>query len=368
MAPLDHLPPRPSLRRIIAWLTAVVLVRVLLIAVYTTLGDLQAGDTGTWGRRLVDELTAGVTAVPLFALTAVGVARWPLRSPRWRVHILPLLLVFVGYSVVHTVMMEGLRWLSYPVFGMARPMGVSEMLLAIGHEMPNDLFYVAILVGAVELWRFWWEASERERRESELQRTLAEAQLTALRLQLQPHFLFNALNTISATMYDDPRAADSMLEELSELLRASLRTHQSDQVPLRDEVGIAERYVRLQRARFGDRLQVTIDVPSDCGAARVPVFVLQPLIENAVRHGSVERLGRGEVRVTARCEDGMLTLEVWDDGDGAAPPSAAGNGLGLHATRERLRLLYGEAARFEAGPADGGWRVRMALPLREAAA
>lgn len=363
MGLLDRLPPRPEARRVALWVTTVLLVRAILIAVYEVLGDVQDGAHGTLARRLVDEGTAAIVALPLLAVVAWGATRWPIGGGRrWR-HVLPLAVLFIFYSVAHTVGMETLRWLVYPLMGHARDYGVSNMVLAVGHEMPNDLFYFALFVATLELWRFWWQATERERREAELQRSLAEAQLTSLRLQLQPHFLFNALNTVSATMYDDPRRADTMLGELSELLRASLRSHRSDQVPLRDEVGIAERYVRLQRARFGDRLRVTFDVPDDCAAAQVPVFVLQPLIENAVRHGRVERMGRGEIRVTARREAGGLALEVWDDGEGDVPKKP-GNGLGLRATSERLRLLYGDAATCVAGPADGGWRVRLTLPLQ----
>lgn len=363
MGLFDRLPPRPRASRVALWVSAVVLVRAFLIAVYATLGDLQEGEHGTMARRLMEEGTAAVVALPLLAIVAWGASRWPLREGRWRRSLAPLAALFVGYSVARTVGMETLRWLVYPLLGASRDYDVAALALAIGHEMPNDLFYFALFVASVELWRFWWEATARERREVELQRSLAEAQLTSLRLQLQPHFLFNALNTVSATMYDDPRRADTMLGELSELLRASLRAHRSDQVPLRDEVGIAGRYVELQRARFGDRLQVSMDVADDCGAALVPVFVLQPLLENAVRHGRVERLGHGAIRVTARREGGMLVLDVWDDGDGAGPVTP-GSGLGLRATAERLRLLYGDAARCVAGPADGGWRVRLTLPLQ----
>lgn len=363
MGLFDRLPPRPNARRVALWVSTVVLVRAILIAVYATLGDLQEGDHGTLARRLVDEGTSAVAALPLLAIVAWAAARWSLREGRWRGSLAPLAALFVAYSAAHTVGMETLRWLVYPLMGASRDYGVSFLMLAVGHELPNDLFYFALFVASVELWRFWWEATERERREAELQGSLAEAQLTSLRLQLQPHFLFNALNTVSATMYDDPRRADTMLGELSELLRASLRSHRSDQVSLREEVAIAERYVQLQRARFGDRLDVTFDIPDQCAAARVPVFALQPLIENAVRHGRVERLGRGTIRVTARREGDTLALEVWDDGEGTAP-AQPGNGLGLRATSERLRLLYGDAASCAAGPADGGWRVRLTLPLR----
>lgn len=364
MGLFDHLPPRPAGRRVAFWVAVVMLVRALLLTVYFVLGDLQEGDAGTVGIRLVNEYTGALTVLPLLLVVAWGASRWPLDAPEWRRHLLPLALLFVAFSATHTVLMETARWLLYPLVGESRAMGVGALALSIGHEMPNDLFYYALFVATIVLWRVWWRASERERREVELQRSLVEAQLTALRLQLQPHFLFNALNTISATMYDDPRRADTMLTELSELLRASLRAEKDGEVPLGEELAIAERYVRLQRERFGDRLEVTIDVPAECVPALVPVLSLQPLLENAVRHGRIEREGRGSVRVRALRRDGVLLLEVWDDGDGTSSP-VAGTGLGLRATAERLRLLHGEAAEVTAGPADGGWRVRLTLPFRE---
>lgn len=359
---LPQLPPRPSASRVAAWTAAVILARAALLVVYLVLGDLQDGVRGTLGRRLIDEFSASLTALPLLLVIVWGAVRWPLTAGRWRRSLLPLGAVFVLYSVAHTVAMETARWLLYPLVGLARDYSASALVIAAVHEMPNDLFYFALAVAALALWRFWWEASERERREGNLRHSLAEAQLMSLRLQLQPHFLFNALNTVSATMYDDPRRADAMIGELGELLRASLRADCCDEVALGEELEIALAYVRLQRARFGDRLTVTFDVPEECRAARVPMFVLQPLIENAVRHGRVERLGAGTIRVTARRNDGQLALEVWDDGDGSG--GQTGGGLGLRSTAERLRLRYGGAAALVAGPVETGWRVRLAHPFR----
>jgi len=365
----DLLPPRPSHGRVAAWVVGVGVARAILTALYNALGDVQAGESGDFARRLADEFTALATAIPLFALVALGVARWPLGHAGWRRHLAPVAVLFVAYSVLHTLAMELLRWAVYPLLGGARDISPRALGLAMGHEMPNDLFYFALLVGCVELWRFWWSASERERREKALERSLAQAQLTALRLQLQPHFLFNALNTVSAAMYDDPRAADAMLGELAELLRASLRADRHDLVPLRDEVAIAERYVRLQQARFGDRLRVTFDIAESVGATPVPVFLLQPLVENAVRHGGVERRGHGEVRVRAApaAAPAWVAVEVWDDGEAVAP-AGEGSGLGLRATAERLRLLFGDRAQFSAGAVPDGWRVQLTVPAASAAA
>jgi LytS/YehU family sensor histidine kinase len=173
-------------------------------------------------------------------------------------------------------------------------------------------------------------------------------------------------------MYQDPAAADEMLDQLAELLRAALRTAQTDEVPLGEELAILGSYLAILRARFGERLQVTTEMEAGLEGALVPSLLLQPLVENAVRHGSVERFGRGRIEVRARRVGERLLVEVEDDGPGAPPgrdPLAAGpSGLGLAATAERLQLLYGDDQSFAAGsPEGGGFRVRASLPLRWAA-
>jgi LytS/YehU family sensor histidine kinase len=208
---------------------------------------------------------------------------------------------------------------------------------------------------------------ERELRLARVQTSLARAHLDNLRLQLQPHFLFNALNTISATMYRDPKLADDLLQDLADLLRASLRTVRSDEVSLRHELEVLDHYVALQKARFGDALRVTIEVDDDAKDARVPSLLLQPLVENAVRHGNAARLGAGAIAIRAAREgDGRLRLEVEDDGPGATPQELDKGGVGLSSTRARLQLLYGDAQSFAAERVpDGGFCVRIVLPGRE---
>jgi two-component system, LytTR family, sensor kinase len=307
-------------------------------------------------------VTAAITLTPLLVLVAIGASYWPLRRGMWLRHVLPMTGLFVSYSVIHTVTMEGLRALVRPLLGRSSPFTAESLQWSILHELPNDLFYFALLVSAVELWQFWWQATVRERNERERQRLFTEAQLTSLRLQLQPHFLFNALNTVSATMYEDTRRADSMLGDLAELLRASLRRPKNDLVPLGEELAIADHYITLQQARFGDRLTVARAIDPSCLDTLVPVLILQPLIENAVRHGRVERVGVGTVRLSATVVDGLMSLEVWDDGGESIGPASKGHGIGLQSTAERLRLLFGETASIFAGPVHDGWVVRMAIP------
>lgn len=343
----DLLPPRPSHGRVAAWVVGVGVARAILTALYNALGDVQAGESGDFARRLADEFTALATAIPLFALVALGVARWPLGHAGWRRHLAPVAVLFVAYSVLHTLAMELLRGAVYPLLGGARDISPRALGLAMGHEMPNDLFYFALLVGCVELWRFWWAASERERREKALERSLAQAQLTALRLQLQPHFLFNALNTAIALVRVDPARAEAVLEDLSELFRAAL-ADVGEATSLEAEVELARRYLEIEAVRFGERLQVQWFIDERAGRAGVPPLVLQPLVENAVRHGIEPSPQPGLVRVRTQRQRGQVVVTVSNTlGTDPDHPGNPGHGMALQNIRERLRLLHDVAAQCD---------------------
>jgi LytS/YehU family sensor histidine kinase len=253
----------------------------------------------------------------------------------------------------------------YPLAGLD-DFDYGRMPLRYFMEAPMQLIGFAVMVGAVHGFHGLRRARERAVRTALLETSLAQAQLRALRLQLQPHFLFNALNTISATMYRDPAAADEILDQLAELLRAALRTAQTDEVPLGEELGILDCYLGILRARFGERLRLATRLEDGLERALVPSLLLQPLVENAVRHGRVESQGTGAITIAARRVDGRLVLEVEDDGPGAPPGrDPLASGVGLAATAERLQLLYGERQRLEvASPPGGGFQVRVSLPLR----
>jgi len=210
------------------------------------------------------------------------------------------------------------------------------------------------------------ESRERELTAAQLQTQLAEAQLEALQRQLHPHFLFNTLNTISALMHRDAQAADEMLVRLSDLLRLTLDRVGTQQVPLKDEVDFLRKYLEIEETRFGDRLEVTIDVDPDVLDAPVPNLVLQPLVENALRHGLAPKIGGGRVDVSARQVGGGLTLTVRDNGVGLSPDTldALHSGVGLSNTRSRLENLYGENHRFEFHtPPGGGLVVTIVIPF-----
>jgi LytS/YehU family sensor histidine kinase len=208
---------------------------------------------------------------------------------------------------------------------------------------------------------------EQELRASRIATQLAQAQLQALRMQLHPHFLFNTLNAISALMHRAVAAADRMLARLSDFLRLTLESGGMQEVPLKQELDFLGRYLEIEKTRFADRLTVHMDVEPDALDAQVPNLILQPLVENAIRHGIARSSSAGTIEIRAHRANGTLHLAVRDDGpglaaNGGAPPR---EGVGLSNTRARLAQLYGESSRLELGnAAEGGVVVNLDLPYR----
>lgn len=223
------------------------------------------------------------------------------------------------------------------------------------------LIYWAI-VAVVHAAEYYRGERERELRASQAETRLAEARLQLLRMQIHPHFLFNTLNTIAELVHENAAAAERMIGNLSQLLRETLDAGTVDRVTLNRELELLGRYVDIQRARFGDRLDVRLQIDSAARGALVPIFILQPLVENAIRHGLSARINAGRIDVTARREGSHLTIEVRDDGIGLTAGELR-EGVGLGNSRARLTELYGPAHGFEVANADGtGTVVRLSIP------
>ena len=199
-------------------------------------------------------------------------------------------------------------------------------------------------------------------RERALVRQTADAEMAALRAQINPHFLFNALNTVAALIRDRPDEAEATVENLAALFRDVLNASGQAQVSLRDEMRLVRRYLSVEEARFGDALEVDVDVPPEVLDLQVPAFAVQTLVENAVKHGIERKRGGGAVTVAASRAAGALQITVTDTGAGL-PPGGPTFGVGLRNVRDRLRLLHGDAAALEVAPRDVGARASLTLPL-----
>jgi two-component system LytT family sensor kinase len=227
-------------------------------------------------------------------------------------------------------------------------------------ESPNDFFAYCAFLGAISLLRVMHTVRERDVRVAALARTAAESRLAALSTRLQPHFLFNALNTIASAVHDDPDAADAMIGHLGELLRHALRTSNQPEIPLRDELQVLDAYLAIVGARFGERVAVDLDVDQNAHELAVPALLLQPLVENAVRHGTnVEYASAIHLRVVRAGAELSIAVEneIPAGGDGEGEP-----GTGLGTTRDRLRLLYGDAHTFSAGRERRRFVVKIVIP------
>lgn len=227
-----------------------------------------------------------------------------------------------------------------------------------------NLLVYWVIVGARHGIEYYRRYRERELRASELEKLLVQAQLQELQAQLNPHFLFNTLNSISTLMHRDVAVADRMLLRLSELLRLALHSRGTQEVPLREELEFLRRYLEIEQIRFGPRLTVEFNVAPDTLDLAVPNLLLQPLVENAIKHGIAPRKPGGRIEIRVRRQGQHLLLNVVDDGAGPSVPTR-GSGLGLANTRARLEHLYGSQQRFEFGPKpEGGFTVHITLPAR----
>jgi LytS/YehU family sensor histidine kinase len=218
----------------------------------------------------------------------------------------------------------------------------------------------AIIVGVVLGARAFRSLRDRELVAARLETQLADAQAAALRAQLQPHFLFNTLNAISALVPEDPVIAQRLLARLGDLLRLSIAQHRTQLNPLADEVDFTDAYLAIEQTRLGDRLRIVRRIEPQALTAGVPALLLQPLVENAVRHGIAPLVGGGTLTIEAAVEGERLRLIVADDGKGT---DHVGDGIGLGNARQRLRQLYGERQSLEIETARGkGFRVTVEIP------
>ncbi len=347
-------------RRGVAVLAAWTLVAMLLAGQAWFAAQVR-GEPLAWARASAIWLAWAATWAALTPIALHLAARFPLQRSR----VLGALAVHGAASAICALLNLAVFALAAPIIGATQAestwLGTFSRLLGTTFLLNLPVYWLIIAAAQVE--RLVRIAREKDRRQLRLEAQLADARLQALRTQLQPHFLFNALNTISVLMHEDVDAADRILLQLSALLRRALDSSDAHEVTLGEEIGFLENYLEIEQARFGGRLSYRVIADDRVLDARVPNLILQPLVENALRHGLATRAGPGRVEIKAERHGDFLRLCVRDDGRGL--PSATTERVGLANTRARLRLLYADRQRFEIrNSEDGGVIAEIELPWR----
>jgi signal transduction histidine kinase len=277
------------------------------------------------------------------------------------VHV-PLVIVV---SLGHIVAMQAVQWWIATLEDRSFAWWTEVEGAALQYFDWEMITYWAI-VGLSHALLYYRESRGRAIQAARLEVKLAEAQLTTLQQQLHPHFLFNTLHAISALMHRDVEAADRMLTRLSDLLRITLENLGQTEVPLQTELDFLNKYLQIEQTRFMDRLTVRFDVQPEALDTRVPSLLLQPLVENAIKHGVAKKPGVGHIDISARRDGDKLLIEVRDDGVGLSEDAltALQKGIGVSTTRARLQHLFGADFRFEFHRLSEGLSVIVAIPWR----
>ena len=333
-----------------------------------------AGEPYTFGHALVWQLAAWLpwslwsqailTLVDRVALNTQRMTRWLFIHALSMSVIVALTLLWIAWVDLHFAHTDESTTYAYAL-----------RFVTVAHLEFQVVLYWAV-VGASYMWEYVRRFHERDRVANELEQKLARTQLDALRMQLNPHFLFNALNSVTELMEDDVPTAQRTLTRVADLLRLSLRSAGSATIPVWQEVELAELYLQIARVRYGAGLDVDVEVDSSIVDREIPSFLLQPLIENALKHGLAPGQPSQRIQVRLSRVDHQLELIVEDNGKGldglitnsgrflAARPSVDGLGIGLTNTRSRLAMLYGDRYAFRMSNHDGGGcRVEIRLPL-----
>ena len=293
--------------------------------------------------------------------------RFPLDSAHWLKPIAVHVLAAWLFSVVHVIGMLLVRSMLWPAAG--KPPTFSWMTFAQRQYLQNldwALMTYAAIVGLSYALTYYREAQARRLRAAHLETRLVEARLKTLEAELHPHFLFNTLHAISTLVHTNPEAADRMISRLSDLLRLTFDRSGAPGVSLQEELEFLQKYLEIEQVRFQDRLSVRFEVDPDTLDADVPRLILQPLVENAIKHGIAPRSGQGLIQISARRHEDTLWIEVRDNGIGLSggARSRLHSGVGLANTRDRLKYLYGDRQRLAFSDGNGGLAVEMEFPLK----
>jgi signal transduction histidine kinase len=325
------------------------------------------------------EFSQVLTYAPLTPLVFALAVRYPLQRGNWVKRSLLHLAAGLVFTLVHISLRAATPygywdpasrqwtsaiWDSHAHAFRAPWVVLRSMFLgSVVDDVTGAYVPIVLVAHAVSYYRRF---RERELRATQLEGQLAKAHLQRLKSQLQPHFLFNTMHSISALMLTDVNAADRMMCRLSDLLRISLETADTQITTLNRELEFVTCYLEIEKVRFEERMKVIFDIAPETLDAQVPHLLLQPLVDNAVKHGISKLSVGGEIRITVRRQDNELQLQIKDNGPGVRKTGTlATNGRGLRITRERLESLYGQKQSLElVSPPEGGVTIRVCIPFR----
>jgi two-component sensor histidine kinase len=325
-------------------------------------------DSASWTRALTGALSFWALWLVFFPLIVWFSLRFPLERPNVFLqagcHLVACALVVIISQAAYRTFLP----LPPPPPDMApAPQNFPRPVISTGFRMgPDIVIYLLTMSGCVAFAHFR-KSQERERRAIELEAHLAQAQLQLLRMQINPHFLFNTLNAISTLVHTSPHTADEMITDLSELFRFSLESSNDQEIPLSRELELLRRYLAIEQRRFGQRLEIDQNADPEVFNALVPTLILQPIVENAIRHGIESQAGLGRIAISARRSGNQIKLSVSDNGKKPFDSSIKEDkrqGIGLANTRARLQQLYGKEQSFSIFNGDlGGWTVEIKIPF-----
>lgn len=337
---------------------------IILMNINIRAADIMAaGRQVNWVPLSIDEISGVATSLLLIPSLIWLFTKLPLNRKNWWQRIPLYLAATLVYGALHTSMMWVSRRILYPLFDLGNyNYGILKYRFMM--EYNKQFLWFWVIYAIVLITGFIREKQQQQLKAARLEEMLTQARLQALQMQINPHFLFNTLNMISSTMYEDVAAADKMMANLSDMLRMTLRKDMPEQHALADELAFLNRYIAIMTARFGKRLQIHLDCPETLQQYQIAAFLLQPLVENAIQH-SLDTAQIARISITISQKEKWLQIEICDNGPGLSESldKVLQKGIGLSNTRERIEKTYGERQSFEVRNIDsGGLKLTIRIP------
>ena len=366
---MENLPVKGGRRRLVKWLgiwAVWTLFGLFFASQFALQNQLSPNPVAFW-RILTWQLVSGYIWFAISPIILFLARRFPFDDGRWKKSVPVHLVACIAIALVQLLLDAFvLTRLGYPPNREFPSFFEAYKFFVLVNLHLSILIYMGV-VGIWSTYSYYQKYRERELHSSQLAARLAQSRLQVLKMQQHPHFLFNTLNAISELIYKDPESADRMLTDLSDLLRLSFENLEVQEIPLKQELEFLAKYLEIEQMRFHDRLTVDMNISPDTLDASVPNMILQPLVENAIKHGIAPRSSGGRIDINTARSNGHLQISVSDDGLGVpfGDVENLSEGVGLSNTRRRLRHLYGDRHRFELEKRDkGGLGVYLEIPFR----